>query len=109
MTQNRALKHAFRMGVKLAYSEGGFADKSIEGIDIKPPYEDASKPPFPVTSAEDLTTSLQKLPSPKQPDNHNPNEDRDPLTTYGRSTQHWDLDDMARFGLDIQGPSMTGV
>lgn len=109
MTQNQALRHAFWLGVKLAYEQQVNDSKPLEEIESPRSYEDSSEPPTDVVTTEHLTTSLQQLPDPKGPDNHNPNEERDPLTSYGRATQHWDLDDMARFGLDIQGPSMTAV
>jgi hypothetical protein len=97
------------MGVKLAYEQQVNDSKPLEEISSPQTYEDTSEAPTDVVTTEHLTTSLQQLPDPQNPDNHNPNEDRDPLTSYGRATQHWDLDDMARFGLDIQGPSSTAV
>jgi hypothetical protein len=109
MTPNQALRHAYWLGVKMAYDQQTGDSKPLEEISSPMPYEDSSEPPTDVVTTEKLTTSLQQIPDPQTPDNHNPNEDRDPLTSYGRSTQHWDLDDMARFGLDIQGPSATGV
>lgn len=109
MTRNQALRLAFSYGVKLAYDEQVGDSRPLEEIETPQTYEDSSETPTDVVTTDKLTTSLQQLPDPQSPDNHNPNEDRDPLTTYGRATDHWDLDDMARFGLDIQGPAATGV